>query len=54
MPKIDNFGGSEPYGKCACQFCKCVTRTRTRKTKSSSEVFEIQSGPLNSNPQNIF
>ena len=54
MPKIGNLGGSEPYGKGACQFCECATRTRTRKTKSSSEVLEIQSGPLDCNPQNVF
>ena len=54
MPKIDNLGGSQPYGKGACQFCECATRTRTRKAKSSSEVLEIQSGPLNCNPQNVF
>ena len=47
LPKINNAGGSEPYGKVTCQVCDHLVATNTFTTKACGEAFKIQSGPIN-------
>ena len=46
LPKMDNAGRSEPYGKGTCQVCDHIITTNTFTTKASGEEFKIQSGPV--------
>ena len=49
LPKIDNFGVSEPFEKGTYQVCDCVIRTNTftKKTMPCKEVFKIESESAN-------
>ena len=46
LSKMGNAGGSEPWGKGACQVCDHIITTNTFTTKAYGEAFNIQSGPL--------
>ena len=49
LPKRDYAGDSEPCGKSTCQVYDHIITTNTFTTKTSGDVFKIQSGPLNCN-----
>ena len=53
LPKINNAGGSEPYGKGTCQVCDHLVATNTFTRKAYGEVFKIQSGPINCNSEKV-
>ena len=50
---MGNAGGSEPSGKGACQVCHHTITTNTFTTKACGEMFKIQSGLLNCNPETV-
>ena len=52
-PKTNETGRCEPCGKKACLVCNSIRTTTTFTTKACGEIFEIQSGPLNSNSEKV-
>ena len=54
LPKTDNAGGSEPWGKCTCQVCDHIITTNTFTTKVCGKVFKIQNGSINCNSERLF
>ena len=53
LPKMDNAGGSEPYGKGTCQVYDHIITTNTFTTKACRKVFKTQSGPINCNSEKV-
>ena len=53
LPKIDNAGGSKPYGRGTCQVCDHIITTNALTTKPCWKVFKIQGGSINCNLEKI-
>ena len=53
LPKMDNAGDSEPYGKGTCQVYDHIITSNTFTTKACRKVFKTQSGPINCNSEKV-
>ena len=53
LPKTNETGRCEPYGKKTCLVCNSIRTTITFTTEACGEFFEIQSGPLNCNSEKV-
>ena len=53
LPKINETGWCEPFGKKTCLVCNSIRVNTTFTMEACGETFKIQKGPLNCNSEKV-